>query len=1023
NSWLTISFSQAGTYIISLQVIGNDPNCFDTFLDTLQVFCEPRAEINGWQALILPGDTLDLTTSGPPGSSYFWLVNGQIAGSGPAFRFTSALGGSVIIQLIVDHGGCQDTTARVVKIGDCGLDYDAVKTYWALEDSMIMDFTVNPPVISKQGNLVGLQPPPGSPYLENSVTISDRNGNLLFYSNGRTIWDRTHNVMPNGSGIMGNPSTMQGTIAFPDPGDPQVYYLFTLDASENLFQDGLRYTKIDMRLRNGLGDVIPTQKNVFVMRTLLEGMHAVYHANGTDVWLSVSRRNGFLNTTAPEIISILITPQGVQPNPVVTPLVNNSQQLIWLIKFSHDSQWLLAGPLLCFFDRQTGVPTTFADLGGSFSFLMGADFSPDNSKLYVSASLQGGREELQQFDLSLGNPAAVVGSRTTLAAGSAPTFLPYNNGKIELGLDGKIYCASRRTPGIGVVQNPNLAGVASNFQLNGVPYPNNYRLKSLNLPTYIRGKVGREPLKLEAENLNPCPGEPVKVWAKELSGTYELTFELLGQGTHTPIGDTTWVVGEVGGQLGIAAERRNACDIQYDTLWLTVRPGPFFDLGPDQALCEQELTLEADFFPDVTYQWSTGNTGRQLVVNQPGMYWVEATDTLSLCQYADTLEVLPGASSITPDLGPDQSICNGGVFELTVQPPPGGTVRWWDGFTEPKVTIFESGTYWVTVTDGCGISQSDTITIELLPPFPREVPSIAAFCFGESVTVNMTSPNFDTYRWSDGIEEGIRLFDQIGRYYLHAQDIRGCWVTDTLDITEHPTFTPPELPTDTAICLGDTVWVDATTSDWVRYTWSDGTSVAVRILTVGGNYQLTATDINGCTFSDDFRLSVKEPRPLRLDAQYEICLTDTLLISAETGNLVEYQWSDGFTGYERPVWEAGIYTVQAQELGIGCVNSASTEVVIIDCPISLFLPNAFTPNNDGHNDWFVIPQRPDVVAYQLTIFNRWGNKLFDAQNPVPGWDGTYKGNSCPEGVYVYHLQYQGIDGAIRRKQGTITLIR
>ncbi|MEM6263328.1 MAG: gliding motility-associated C-terminal domain-containing protein [Bacteroidota bacterium] len=1018
------TFSQAGTFLITLKVTGTTPNCFDIFSDTLEVFCDPRAEINGWLPFIHPGDVLRLTTQGAPGSTYRWLVNGTSVASGTFYNYNPFQADSVIIQLVADNGICRDTTTRLVRVGECSFDRWAIKTHWAFENNLMMDFSVSPPVFRREGSMYGgLINGVRRFFLESSVTISDDNGNLLFYSNGEKIWDRNHDIMPNGDGILGHHSTMQGALAFPDPADPEVYYLFTLDAGENQYQNGLRYTKIDMRLNGGLGDVIPTQKNIFIQRTMLENMHGAYHANGKDVWVVVSNDVSFSGRSGAELVSILVTDQGVQPNPgSVRVISSRGARLTGRLKFSPDGQWLSASGLLYAFDRQTGVPTLFVDVINQVTRVIDTEFSPDNSKLYYTGSSTASpTQELQQYDLSSGNPVVIASSRSVITISSPAE--PYRASRIELGKDGKLYNVYPNSQGLHVINNPNLPGLACNFQRFGALFPSSYSSKSINLPAYIRGTRAVKELNLEADNLNPCPGEPVKVWAVDLKGTYELTYELLGQGAFNQSGDTVWVTGETAGSIGIVSELQNACGIEQDTLWLEVKPGPLVDIGPDQVLCEQEIQLTAGFFPNVTYNWSSGEIGQSAIVNQPGTYWVTALDTVSGCKQTDTVQILPPPSPIQPDLGPDQSICPGGILNLSVQRPPGGSVQWWDGSTESSATIFGRGTYWVTVTDVCGSPLSDTIEIDLLPMIPREVPTSAAFCPEEAVTVDMTSTGFSAYQWEDGMLEGIRTFDQIGTYYLQAQDARGCWANDTLDIFEHLPLVPPALPTERFICQGGTVFLNIETTGWEEYIWSDGEIGAVRSFSELGDYTLTAIDTNGCSATQSIQFEEQETRPLRLEARVEICQGDTLLISAETGNFINYQWSDGYLGAERPIWEVGTYSVQAEELNSGCISTGSTEAVITTCPISVYLPNAFSPNNDGHNDWFLISPRTDIVSYHLLIFNRWGEKLFDSQNPFPGWDGTYKGASCPEGVYVYRLEYQGIDGVFRQKNGTITLIR
>jgi hypothetical protein len=103
-----------------------------------------------------------------------------------------------------------------------------------------------------------------NPGQESTTTISDVNGNLLFYSDGIQVYNRNNVVMPNGSGLLGNSSSTQSCLATPYPGNPNWYYLFTNDAVENNLDNGLRYNIIDMTLANGLGDIIPSTKNTLI---------------------------------------------------------------------------------------------------------------------------------------------------------------------------------------------------------------------------------------------------------------------------------------------------------------------------------------------------------------------------------------------------------------------------------------------------------------------------------------------------------------------------------------------------------------------------------------------------------------------------------------------------------------------------------------------------------------------------------------------------------------------------------------
>lgn len=1011
------TFTQKGIYIFSLRVTGPSANCFDMYRDTIEVFCEPRAQINGWQAYLLPGDTMALNAGN--GGTFTWLVNGIIVGSSATFNYSSAQTGSVIIQLIVDNGHCKDTTMRVVQTGNCGVDDGAQKTYWALEDSLIMDFTLTPPIIRKEGSMLGFRFA-GGPFLEHSVTISDEQENLLFYSNGQTVWDRNHQVMPNGSGILGHFSTDQGSIAFPDPDNPDIYYLFTLDAFENNYTNGLRYTKIDMRLRGGLGDVIPSQKNQFVMLTDTEHMHAVYHANGKDVWVVVGRdhRNGWTILRG-DIVSILITAAGVQAPPIVTPIMLNGQtQNSGALRFSHNGQWLTRTNLLYQFNRQTGVPQLFMDFNPSIGVRGGVEFSPDDSKIYLTGIITGTvNNEIHQYDLSLGSPANILASKTLLYSNTATLFL----GKMEMGKDKKLYGVTPRTAGLHVIHDPNLAGTACNFQAYGILYPNNSSSKSHNLPQYIRGKISTQSLALQTNKPNPCPGEQVKVWPKSLLGTYQLTFKVQGDATFQQVGDTLYLQPQEAGSVHVIAQFLNACETKEDTLYLQVKAGPLFDLGSDQVLCKPPVMVSVSFFPDVKYLWSDMQIGSQASFSQSGLYWLTATDSLSGCSYRDSISINPAPPAIPPDLGLDQLICEGGVYELKLtQHYP--VIRWWDGSNQMTNTVHGSGKYWVDVEDICGNTFSDSINISLQQPNNRQMPDSAFFCPNEDIRIDMRSLSFTTYKWHDGIQGGIRTFSQAGIYYLSAWDTHNCVVYDTLVVHALPEYGPLNLPPSLTICNHDSLQVDVTTTGWIFYQWADGFTGAARSLNQAGTYHITATDANGCTDQASFQVHINTARPIPLQPEHSICLGDTLVTQLNGYGFSNFQWSDSSQSAVRKIWKPGIFGVKAID-SQGCLSIASTTIIVENCPYDVYMPNAFSPNGDAHNEWFSVTYRSDIVSYHLMIFNRWGQQIYNSKNPSIGWDGTYKGQSSPEGVYVYLLNFVAADGLSHQKKGTVTLLR
>ncbi|MEZ4827443.1 MAG: PKD domain-containing protein [Bacteroidia bacterium] len=132
----------------------------------------------------------------------------------------------------------------------------------------------------------------------------------------------------------------------------------------------------------------------------------------------------------------------------------------------------------------------------------------------------------------------------------------------------------------------------------------------------------------------------------------------------------------------------------------------------------------------------------------------------------------------------------------------------------------------------------------------------------------------------------------------------------------------------------------------------------------------------------------------------------------------ERRFEDNLTRLNQAVY---CYRIHATEVGGNNAESYSNVVCMTFGP-DLFTPNAFTPNNDGHNDVFMV-YMPNISNGQMSIFNRWGQLLYRTTDLSAGWDGTYNGAPVPEGVYVYAIEGVGVDGSSIGRTGTVTLIR
>jgi gliding motility-associated-like protein len=245
-------------------------------------------------------------------------------------------------------------------------------------------------------------------------------------------------------------------------------------------------------------------------------------------------------------------------------------------------------------------------------------------------------------------------------------------------------------------------------------------------------------------------------------------------------------------------------------------------------------------------------------------------------------------------------------------------------------------------------------------------------------------------------------------------------LTDTLKLRKTPSV---NLGNDTTACSGTKLLLKAADTA-ESYLWNTGDTTAFITVTKAGKYTLKMR--NGlCEAKDEMVVSYYPSIFTALGDEYYICNDDKELIKLDAGkDFTQYKWTPtGDTTQWIIVGDVGKYFVVVKDYR-GCDGSDGTKVQR-RCPVSVFYPNAFTPNNDGLNDVF-LPVGSDVVAFHLTIYNGWGQRVFVTNDIKKGWDGLVNGKPAPEGTYIYQSSYSGF----RSKQpvsfevkGNITLLR
>lgn len=331
--------------------------------------------------------------------------------------------------------------------------------------------------------------------LEGSCSISDTEGNLLFYSNGENVWNKNNFIMPNGKGIFGNQSSSQSSIIVPTPGNNSLYYLFTTDA----ITYSTRYSTIDMSLNNGLGDVTSI-KNILLYNSGTEELAGTMHCNAKDYWV-VGRQNSQDTLT---FYSYLVNANGISDSIISKFRIANSlKNSVGFLTFSQD------GKTLCFssvgtdiyifnFNKETGQ-ITFKDFvsHNTNEQVYANAISPDSKKLYITSWTPYGYSLLSQFDLTASN---ITASRLNIDSVDYRNGSPNGYGfigQIRLAPDQKIYVSrwNQNKPfvtnpntnfsldSIDVINSPNLSGLACNFKRNFLYL--NHKPTEIGLPNFI----------------------------------------------------------------------------------------------------------------------------------------------------------------------------------------------------------------------------------------------------------------------------------------------------------------------------------------------------------------------------------------------------------------------------------------------------------------------------------------------------------------------------------------------------------
>lgn len=374
---------------------------------------------------------------------------------------------------------------------------------------------------------------------------------------------------------------------------------------------------------------------------------------------------------------------------------------------------------------------------------------------------------------------------------------------------------------------------------------------------------------------------------------------------------------------------------------------PQINIGNDVSFCDGDSALFDAGSGFLNYLWNDGSSSSSLWVYSQGQYYVTAQDTNG-CITSDTANVIDVYPVSNPNLGNDTSICTGDM--ITLNAGLFNQYQWNTNEITPSIDVFTTGVYHVTVTDVNGCLSSDTIQLNIYPPISVDLGNDLIFCPGETAVLNPGN-GFSSYLWQNGLTTSTQTVSTQGIYYVTVSDVNGCTASDTLTVVASTNFPEFTLGPDISICPGEQVQLVPTgLSVPVTYLWSDASQNNYLTVNDTGSYELTVTDVNGCSYSDEIN-------------------------------------------------------------------------VIIQCPPTLYIPNAFTPNLDSFNTNFMA-YGTNIREFKMEIFNRWGELIYTINTLNDYWSGVINDEPAPLGIYAYKVSYKDfLDDELRILYGHVSIIR
>ncbi len=864
---------------------------------------------------------------------------------------------------------------------------------------------------------------------EGCASISNSNGELLFYTDGTTVYNASHEIMENGRNLFGDESSTQSAIVVPSPGDPNIYFIFTVGSNQT--NTGLNYSVVDMFANDGKG--IVRGKNLNLLPQCAEKISAVVKDCETrSIWvLTLSSESGFfgnqvsLNT----FYAYEVGPNGVNDAPVKSSLPIDIYDVRGYLKLSPSGTTIAcanstSGLYLFDFDSQTGKVSSpeFLNIHDRNNKPYGLEFSPNSELLYVTSSNDyfnsdnpGTNENplnhssiLIQYDLTapdITQSQIILDSRNNY------------RGALQLGPNGKIYRSlsstyEMGTNKLGVINQPNNSGMSAD-----------YLHDAIDLGTRSRATQGLPPFIASFFN------EQIDI----IKNGYDTNFLALCEGEHYTLvadeiigGTYTWTRDDI-----ILPENDFDLEIsETGTYKVTITPpgevqttNCGFPQGEARVqVFEYPRAIEASLF-QCDLDFSTTNI---TTFNLTEAYPI-ITDNLSNDNSIKFYKTENDAIAATNPILNTESYINTDTNETIY-------FRIENSFTgcfatnTLNLSISNTEVPTFQASPVCDeVDSPDGINPFILQNYKAEILDNLNFQEGQ-VEIKFYETEGDALLEINEINEykNKSPYKQFIYYRVETPTNNECYGINTLELTVEKS--PKILQKETKFyCLNNfpnptKINAGLTEGDASNYTylWNTGETTYEIDINEIGTYTVDITNQAGCS---DQRTVIVEPSNIATINDIEVTdvsenNTINLITSGE--GIYEFAVVNAQNEMIRPYQENNVFENVFPGLYTVLVKDVKNDCGIVPEPVSVIgFPKFFTPNNDGINDTWQIYGVSELFQSntKIQIYNRYGKLLKELDPLGKGWDGSIRGKTLPNDDYWFSVQLQ--DGRVFKNHFTL----